>query len=82
MTSDTSNQAPSVFTRRPLIVGAFVVVLGIVAVVVSQVLGVPAEWFRIAGLALCFLGVLAVGFGFLVRAANRSPRTDGTDTGA
>ncbi len=57
-------------------------VLGIVVVVVSQFLGVPPEWFRIGGLALCLLGALAVGFGFLVRASNKSPRTGGTGNGA
>ncbi len=82
MTSATPSQASSKFTRRPILVGLGVVVFGIVAVVVSQLLGVPAEWFRIGGLALCFLGVLAVGFGLLVRAINKSPRADSNGTGA
>jgi protein-S-isoprenylcysteine O-methyltransferase Ste14 len=65
-----------------VIFGIAVVLLGMAAVVVSQMLGVPAEWFRIGGLALCLVGSLAVGFGLLLRAANKAAHADGSGPGA
>lgn len=82
MTSDANRNAVSSFSRPPKLVGAALLLLGVLVIGAGLIFENASPMISIAGVAMCAGGVFAFGLSWLVQVMNNSPRQEKNGPGA